>query len=516
MAGQRIARFAKYIVEKVSRAYAGKKSRPDVFISATSADLGTVRKLVRDALLDSDCFPVEQSHFAPDYRKVEEMLRAKISTCQAMIHIVGMRYGFEPNPAHRPPNTPRRSYTQMEYHIAKELGLQCYTFICPEEFPYDKGRGPEPPELQKLQLAHRQQFFQKEDVFTEFSDRFQLEKGVLKLQKDLYELRACIGKNSPKIWIAVFVNWLILITIVGGLWWGVNRLGASTDSIIRELRDSSASEKLHTQAAADSIIQELRKDEAPERVRAQAAALFDGRDYSGAFHAYAQLSDADPENLDLHRRIEECARLDEKLRRPFLDRYAALVRQHPANAIFQNYLGNARLLIDPEDRKGAARACYEAALRLDPQLISATHNLGVLLFRAGELDEAQKRFESYLSVLPEDPHAWVNLGLLYLARVQADTNDARSIKASADALERAIQIQPGSFSAYRALGGLFLAIGQDDEALHAYQESLALNPQQPDVRRVLADRFADAQTTDRPAAQSVTRSGESGALVEQK
>ena len=136
---EHVVRWTRYVAERLSRAFAGKQKRPDVFISAVTSDLGTVRKLVRDALLDSDCFPVEQSHFSPDYRKLEEMLRAKIGGCQAMIHMVGIRYGFEPNPANRPPNTPRRSYTQMEYHMAKELGLRCYTFVCPEDFPYDDG-----------------------------------------------------------------------------------------------------------------------------------------------------------------------------------------------------------------------------------------------------------------------------------------------------------------------------------------------------------------------------------------
>ncbi len=62
---------------------------PKVFISATSADLRSVRGLVRDALLNMGCLPVVQEHFPPDYRDVSGMLRDKIAGCDALIHIAG-------------------------------------------------------------------------------------------------------------------------------------------------------------------------------------------------------------------------------------------------------------------------------------------------------------------------------------------------------------------------------------------------------------------------------------------
>lgn len=41
---------------------------PKVFISATSGDLRSARKVVEQALLKSQCLPVEQSNFHPDWR----------------------------------------------------------------------------------------------------------------------------------------------------------------------------------------------------------------------------------------------------------------------------------------------------------------------------------------------------------------------------------------------------------------------------------------------------------------
>lgn len=482
MESRYIGRLGKYIAEKASRAFAGRRNRPDIFISATSADLMTVRTVVRDALLDSDCFPVEQSHFSPDYRKVEEMLRAKIRNCQAMIHIVGKRYGFEPNPQNLPPNTPRRSYTQMEYHIAKELGLRCYTFVCPEDFPYDEAGQPESPDKQTLQQKHRQQFFKSDDVFTEFNNRGQLKEEVLKLQNQLSELRDRIDKNSLKMWFAVLGNWLMLIMVVGvGCMW-VNILGTSADAVVNEIRNGNASENLHTQAAADSIIQELRKDMAPDRLHAQAVALYDGKDYAGAFHKYVQLSDADPGNLDLHRRIEECARRG-NLHKPFLDRYLSLAQQHPTNAVFYNYLGNAYLMIDPSDADDQALVYYENALRMDTNLAVPLANLGILAFRAGQTNEAEALFRRYVEAFPNDSQGWVNLSLPYIAEVRAVTNDIHSATEAESALRTALRLEPASAPAYKALGRLLAATGRKNEALNAFQRSLALNYEQADVRQ---------------------------------
>lgn len=93
---------------------------PQVFISAVSADLRTVRKAVRDAVSNQQWHPVSQDHFdVPTHRAVAAMLRKKIEACDALIHIVGRAYGFEPQ--QREPDDRRRSYTQLEYDIACEL-----------------------------------------------------------------------------------------------------------------------------------------------------------------------------------------------------------------------------------------------------------------------------------------------------------------------------------------------------------------------------------------------------------
>jgi|GEM_PF-3446145 hypothetical protein len=133
---------------------------PKIFISATSGDLSSAREIAAKALLTINCHPVEQTNFVPDWRSATDMLRGKIGDCQALIHLVGFRYGAEPDPASLPGGTPRRSYTQMEYHLARALGLRVYTFLLPETYPFDVPDKDKPikadtPEQTQLQAAHR-------------------------------------------------------------------------------------------------------------------------------------------------------------------------------------------------------------------------------------------------------------------------------------------------------------------------------------------------------------------------
>ncbi len=124
---------------------------PRVFISATSRDLGSFRKAVSEILVTLNALPVVQDHFGPDYRSVVEILREKIGQCDAAICLVGRCYGREPH--ERASDRPRRSYTQLEYETAVELGKPVFVFVADDDCPLD-GPSDEPEELRGLQLEH--------------------------------------------------------------------------------------------------------------------------------------------------------------------------------------------------------------------------------------------------------------------------------------------------------------------------------------------------------------------------
>ncbi len=123
-----------------------------IFISATSRDLGSYRRAVRDVLRRQGVLPEVQEHFPPDYYNVIQLLEDKIQGCDAVICLVGWAYGQEPR--RRPAEARRRSYTQLEYNLARRLGKPVYLFLAANDCPSDapiKQR----PALRKLQVAYR-------------------------------------------------------------------------------------------------------------------------------------------------------------------------------------------------------------------------------------------------------------------------------------------------------------------------------------------------------------------------
>ena len=162
---------------------------PHVFISAASDDLRSARHVVKDALLSLGCHPIVQEHFEPDYRTVEEMIRSRIEGCHAVVHLIGKRYGGEPSPESLPEGTPRRSWTQMEYHFAKEMGAKVYLFVCDDSYPFDQQPTPEPDDEVQLQAAYRKQILEGAQLYTIVASPDELARRISEMRLEAAELR---------------------------------------------------------------------------------------------------------------------------------------------------------------------------------------------------------------------------------------------------------------------------------------------------------------------------------------
>lgn len=204
---------------------------PKVFISATSGDLATAREAIKQALLTMGCHPVEQANFPPDYRTVREMLREKIADCQAVIHVVGMCYGAEPDPEKLPPNTPRRSYTQIEYDLAVELNKKLYSFVCPPDFPYDSAGDAEDGTKRQLQEAHRQRVQGEERHYAPVADRAALAMRIRELQIELQALKREVDRHKRGTLVAAMLVVAALAAIGGGTWWSFQRLHSDMQQV---------------------------------------------------------------------------------------------------------------------------------------------------------------------------------------------------------------------------------------------------------------------------------------------
>lgn len=232
-------------------------TRPEIFISAASKDLKSCRQLVRDAMLTLGCVPVVQDHFPPAAGAVRDVLRAKIAACDAVLHLAGKCYGFEPQ--EHPPTDPRRSYTQLEYDIARELKKPLYTFLCAPGFPYD-AHEPEPEELRLLQEQHRAMLASGDHLYLPVKDSQELNLRVRELQSRVEQLSAHLQKTRSWLARGVAAGLLALALIGGGLW-VQHRRSTQTEQKVAQVSDELDRYRQAVRALADNY----GKDIAPGR-----------------------------------------------------------------------------------------------------------------------------------------------------------------------------------------------------------------------------------------------------------
>src|SRR5262245_34666296 len=158
------------------------KTRRTIFISGVSHEFGSFRDEVQNQIEMKGCFAENQPGFHPDYGTVEEMLRRRLHDSDAVIQIVGFRFGAEPN--QRPADAPRRSYTQMEFDIARELQKPVYVFLSTDAAvrqPPKPDEQPEDAEARELQRAHRDAVQKTNHLYYFFKDQAELCKLVAEI-----------------------------------------------------------------------------------------------------------------------------------------------------------------------------------------------------------------------------------------------------------------------------------------------------------------------------------------------
>jgi hypothetical protein len=206
------------------------KLRPTIFLSGVSSEFRSFRDAVEIEVQKKGCFPENQSSFGVDYRTVEEMLRRKLHDADAVIHIVGFRYGAEPKD--RPPDKPRRSYTQMEYDIARELEKPIYVFLSADATICDAPGGDEDPEATALQIAHRQAIKSTNNLRYTFKDQNELRHLAAEIepiaQADFRVDISRIDKYAP----AELIGREQELALLNDAWLKARRAGSSRPHVV--------------------------------------------------------------------------------------------------------------------------------------------------------------------------------------------------------------------------------------------------------------------------------------------
>lgn len=119
-------------------------------------------------------------------------------------------------------------------------------------------------------------------------------------------------------------------------------------------------------------------------------------------------------------------------------------------------------------RKGEAAQGYRAALGLDPDHPEALHYLGMLLFEAGQLAQAQAMVARSLQLNGRDADFWANSALVEQAAGRPD--------AAVDAYRRSLDLTPNDAERRMLLGSLLLQQGQAEAARAELERATWLDP----------------------------------------
>jgi Flp pilus assembly protein TadD/peroxiredoxin len=174
--------------------------------------------------------------------------------------------------------------------------------------------------------------------------------------------------------------------------------------------------------------------------------------FAGTFHAPLPLRNFLPYGREL---------MDQGLEAAAVVAFERAAQANP-NASTLYRLGT---LLAKSGEPARARAAYERALALQPDLAEALNDLGALQAQAGDLEGAVARFRAALAATPDYPDALNNLGYALLVVGRGD--EARAL------YERAIALQPDFPEALNNLGLLLGRAGDLDGAERYFREALS-------------------------------------------
>jgi superkiller protein 3 len=113
-----------------------------------------------------------------------------------------------------------------------------------------------------------------------------------------------------------------------------------------------------------------------------------------------------------------------------------------------------------------ARKDYEKAIKLDPKLVKAHHNLGEICYLLGDYDQALLSFNQAITIAPNSPETYCSRAVLFLGN--------RKFKEAQKDIQKALEYKPDFANAHFIGGNIQWAMGQKKEACQEWKEAVAL------------------------------------------
>jgi tetratricopeptide (TPR) repeat protein len=136
---------------------------------------------------------------------------------------------------------------------------------------------------------------------------------------------------------------------------------------------------------------------------------------------------------------------------------------------------NEALILREQGRPGEAIKAFDKALEIDPHSASAMWNLSDLLHRQHvDLARADALLDQAIATDPNQPH-WLTMR----GRYRLEKHDCKSALAD---FRRAEPMAPDSAILFASIGAAELCLGDERAAKDAFKKSLAIDPNQPQLR----------------------------------
>ncbi|MBF0358577.1 MAG: tetratricopeptide repeat protein [Magnetococcales bacterium] len=112
--------------------------------------------------------------------------------------------------------------------------------------------------------------------------------------------------------------------------------------------------------------------------------------------------------------------------------------------------------------------CYQKALELNPENLSALSNFGAALQAAGRVDEAVAVYQKAITINPGFVEDHYNLGSAF--------HEQGLLEEAIASYQKAISIDPDVAEVHSNLGNTLRELGRLDRAVASYQKAIAINP----------------------------------------
>jgi len=156
-----------------------------------------------------------------------------------------------------------------------------------------------------------------------------------------------------------------------------------------------------------------------------------------------------------------------------------------------------------------AAALFEKVIKREPELGLAHYNLGITYMNLEQGDKAIVAIKRSIELVPENSSAFTALGKIYMMKGDSDKalewfNKAIELKPEAQTyfdigasfyntnkmeeavknFEKAVEIDPGFFTAHYFLGIIYFGQEEFDKAIAALKKYLELEPNAPNIEEV--------------------------------